>query len=146
MVNGNMKTKKIWFNFWRVGEHPNPQPMLQENIMVTRIKRIAQFLFDNADVIAEYLRQSDNFRTIEVDLRLHKAMHDIPEFDIGLLLYDETAKLHELKNHLIIKERFVQLQKMINEDCGVTPLPEHVEVRDELDKKREQEFRVGEGI
>lgn len=102
--------------------------------MVTRIKRIAQFLFDNAELIAEYLRQSDNFRTIEVDLRYHKCMHDIPELDIELMLYDETSGLNGLKNHLIIKERFAQLCKMINEDCEVIPLPEPVEVRDTLEE------------
>ena len=111
--------------------------------MVTRIKRVAQFLFDNAEVIAEYLRQSDNFRTVELDLRYHKCMRDIPELDIELMLYDETSGLNDLKDHLITKERFIQLQQMINEDSGAVPLPEPVEVRDTLepaDEKREEAY------
>ena len=100
--------------------------------MVTRIKRIAQFLFDNADSIAEYLCQSDNFRTVEIDLRMHKMLRDDPELEVELLLYDEQSKLYELKNHVITRTGFARLCDMINEDCGVIKLPEPVKVRDKL--------------
>ncbi len=103
------------------------------NEITTRIKRVAQFLFDNADLIAGYLSQSDNFRTVEVDFRLHKT--DVPELNIELSLYDEDSGLHGLLNHTIFKEKFVQLCTMINEDSGVTPLPEPVKVRDKLEGK-----------
>lgn len=115
--------------------------------MVTRIKRVAQFLFDNAELIAEYLQQSDNFRTVGLDLRLHKmynARVESPVLAIELQIYDETAGLNGLENHLITKGRFTQLQQMINEDSGVTPLPEPVKVRDTLvepiDKREEEAY------
>jgi hypothetical protein len=98
--------------------------------MITRIKRTAQFLFDNAELIAEYLNQSDNFRTVEVDLRNFKSKTS--EFEIELTLYDGISGLHNLVNHTIIKEKFVQLCNTINEDSGVTELPKPVKVRDEL--------------
>lgn len=101
--------------------------------MITRIKRVAQFLFDNAELVAEYLSQSDNFRTVEVELRLFKRDDVEPELDIEMLVYDEKSGLNELANHLITKERFIQLQRMINEDSGVTSPPEPVEVRDTLE-------------
>lgn len=101
--------------------------------MITRIKRVAQFLFDNADLIAEYLRQSDSFRTVEVELRLFKRDGVEPELDIEMLIYDEKSGLNDLTNHLITKERFIQLQRMINENSGAIPLPEPVKVRDTLE-------------
>lgn len=99
--------------------------------MVTRIKRIAQFLFDNAELVAEFLGQSSNFRTVEIDLRVHKT-DGIGELDIELQLYDETSGLHDLQNHIIGKERFIQLCKMVNEDSEVIPVPEPEIVRDKL--------------
>lgn len=99
--------------------------------MITRIKRVAQFLFDNAELIAEYLNQSDNFRTAEVELRNFKSKTS--EFEIELILYDEHAGLHDLLNHHITKEKFIQLWNMINEDTGVIELSEPVKVRDKLE-------------
>lgn len=99
--------------------------------MITKIKRIAQFLFDNAELIAEFLSQSDNFRTIEVDLRNFKSKTS--EFVTELILYDEAASLHSLLNHCITKEKFIQLCNMINEDSGVIESPKPVEVRDRLE-------------
>lgn len=114
--------------------------------MITRIKRVAQFLFDNADIIAEYMCQSDNFRTVEVDFRVHKT--DGEELGITLLLYDEVEGLHELLDYTITKKRFIQLRNMINEDAGVTSLPKPVEVRDKLnplqvDFYKEYSYYVG---
>ena len=99
--------------------------------MITRIKRTAQFLFDNAELIAEYLQQSDNYRSVEIDLRNFKSKTS--EFVIELALYDEDAGLHDLLNHNITREKFSQLCNMINEDSGVTELPEPVKVRNKLE-------------
>lgn len=100
--------------------------------MVTRIKRVAQFLFDNADMIAEFLSQSNDYRTVEVELRVHKAQQPEPELTIELLLYGEHSGLQGLENHRITRAGFIQLRDMINADSGVTKLPEPVKVRDKL--------------
>lgn len=103
--------------------------------MVTRIKRIAQFLFDNADLIAEFLCQSDNYRSMEINLRVHKCA--VLELDTTLELYDEVSGLRGLDNDAIYKEKFVQLCNTINEDSGVTKLPKPVEIRNELEPKNQ---------
>jgi len=102
--------------------------------MITRIKHVAQFLFDNAELIAEYLNQSDNFRTVEVDLKNFKSK--VQEFKIELTLYDEISGLYNLQNHAITKEKFSQLCNMINEDCGVIELPEPIKVKDKLEQEK----------
>jgi len=99
--------------------------------MITKIKRVAQFLFDNAELVAKFLCQSDNYRSVEIDLRVFK--HKSPELEIMLTLYDEIVGLHDMKNDAIYKKRFVQLCNIINEDLGVIKLPEPVEVRNRLE-------------
>lgn len=113
------------------------------NKMITRIKRIAQFMFDNAEMIAEFLSQSDNFRTVEVDLRVHKALRDDPMLEITLAMYDEHTGLEELENHAITRARFIQLRDMINADSGITKPPPPVKVRDKLTDSQSGDLKGG---
>ena len=99
--------------------------------MITRIKRLAQFLFDNADVVEQFLCEADSYRSMDVSLNLFK--HDLPELQLGVSLYDARATHYYLRDNAIIREKFVQLCNTINEDTGVTELPEPVEVRDKLE-------------
>lgn len=104
--------------------------------MITRIKRIAQFLFDNADLIEQFLCQSDNYRSMDINLRVHKQ--NSPELEIELELYDETSSLQGLENNAIFRKAFIQLCDRINLGSGVTKLPNPVEVRDELEPKNQE--------
>lgn len=99
--------------------------------MVTKIKRLAQFLFDNAELIEKFLCQSNNYRSIDLNLRVHK--HTTPELDTVLELYDEQVGSDDLENDAIVKEKFVQVCNTFNEEAGVTKLSEPVKVRDKLE-------------
>lgn len=104
---------------------------------VVRIKRLAQFLFDNALLIDRYLLESPNYRSFEVKLNMFK--HQPVEFQIGLQLYDEVAGIYELEEASIYRKRFAHIKKQINENAGVIRKPEPIEVRDKLEVNHAKE-------
>lgn len=106
--------------------------------MITRIKRTAQFLFDNADLIEQFLCKSDHFRSMSINLCAFR--HDLPELQIELSLYDETSTHYYLQDDAIFKERFIQLCNTVNENSGVTELPKPIEVRNKLDSAEQKKM------
>ena len=96
----------------------------------TKIKRVAQFLFDNAGDIRRQLRKSDNHRSISISLNFFK--HDGEDLQIELSNYDSDTTHYFLRDNAICIERFEQVWKQINEETGVIPLPKPVEVRKKL--------------
>jgi len=99
--------------------------------MKNDIKRTAQFLFDNAEFIAEELERSDNYRVLEIGFRLFKH-GDGNHQEIELRLYDDTDGGRTLTNDDIRIERFEILCRQIDEATGVIPKPENTKVRDKL--------------
>jgi len=98
--------------------------------MKTDIKRLAQFLFDNAELIERILKKSSHYRSLSIQLDVFK--HDKPELHLSLSLYDEKTTHYYLHDDAICIERFKQICKEINSESGVTPLPKPVKVRKQL--------------
>lgn len=98
--------------------------------MITDIKRLAQFLFDNAEMITTELSKSSHYRAICLQLNMFK--HDEPELHLSLSYYDETTTHFYLNDDAICIERFEQLCKQLDCESGVTPLPKPVKVRKQL--------------
>ena len=98
--------------------------------MKIKIKRLAQFLFDNADMIARELSKSSHYRSISCQLDVFKQ--DKPELNLSLSFYDENTTHYYLRDDAICIERFKQLCKQINNEAGITLLPPPVEVRKTL--------------
>ena len=97
----------------------------------TRIKRVGQFLHDNAGFIATKLCESPNFRTLGVGMLVHKSGTE-PELDIELRVYDEKTSHFYFKEDEIYIKRFREVCAEMNRAAGVNqPKPEPVEVRDE---------------
>jgi hypothetical protein len=94
------------------------------------IKRLAQFLFDNADTIVRELKRSSHYRSISCELNSFKA--EKPKLNISLSFYDEKATHYYLRDDAICIERFKQLCEQINAKAGITPLPKPVKVRKTL--------------
>ena len=99
----------------------------------TKIKRLAQFLFDNAGRIGEELEKTSHYRSISCELNSFKVAKS--ELDVKLAFYDEKATHHYLQGDAICIERFKQLCEQINVEAGITPLPKPVKVRKTLTKK-----------
>ena len=94
------------------------------------IKRLAQFLFDNAEMIEIELRKSSHYRAIAFQLDLFKS--NKPELQLSLSFYDEKTTHYYLKDDEICIERFKTLCEQINNESGLNPLPKQVEVRKAL--------------
>ncbi len=94
------------------------------------IKRLAQFLFDNAGRIVKQLSTSPNYRSLSIQLDMFK--HDKPELHMSLSFYDERTTHYYLHDDAICIERFEQICKQANIESGVTPLPKPVKVRKSL--------------
>lgn len=102
-------------------------------VMTVKIKRIAQFLFDNAELLSKFLCDSEHYRSAEVHLSVFK--NEPLLLQTVLRLYDETLTSFELTDKAITKERFIQLCQRIDEDAGVVEMPEPEEVRDTLEEE-----------
>ncbi len=63
---------------------------MSESEKVITIKRLAQFLFDNAETITKELNKSSNYRSISIELHMFKADRVKPELQLGLSIYDEA--------------------------------------------------------
>ncbi len=98
--------------------------------MITDIKRLAQFLFDNAELITTELSKSSNYRSVCLQLDMFK--HDKPELHSSLSYYDETTTHYYLHDDAICIERFHQLCTQLDNEVGENPLPEPVKVRKTL--------------
>ena len=100
--------------------------------MEAQIKRIAQFLFDNAGTIAEELKRTDNFRTLNVNLYAHKANRPKPELELGLSIYDEQTTHYYLEGGYINATHFKRICEQMNDAVGDIPEPEPEKVRETL--------------
>ncbi len=98
--------------------------------MIDDVKRLAQFLFDNAETIVEELEKTDHYRSICLTLDMFKFKK--PELKRTLQLYDESAKHYFLYDDAIHIRRFVDLCRQVNEESGLIPPPNPTEVRDKL--------------
>ncbi len=96
-----------------------------------RIKRIGQFLFDNAHDILRQLKKSDNYRSISISFDMFKYGVE-EDLQIELKSYDSTTTHHALGEEAICIERFESMWERINEETGTTPPPEPTEVRKKL--------------
>ncbi len=98
----------------------------------TKIKRLAQFIFDNAEMIETELSKSSHYRSFSITLDMFK--HDRPEPRLGLelSLYDSTTTHYKLIDDAICIERLKQLCEQINNESGVNPPPKPARVRKAL--------------
>ena len=106
---------------------------MKGQIMKTKIKRLAQFLFDNAELIEKELRKSTHYRSLHFDIDVFK--HDEPHLQLQLSLYDASTTHYYLHEDAICIERFKSLCKQVNDESGVNPLPKSVKVRKTLIQK-----------
>jgi len=98
--------------------------------MQMKIKRLAQFLFDNAELIDKELRKSSHYRSIGISFDMFSK--DKPELKISLFFYDEKTTHYYLRDDAICIERFKHLCRQLNDESGFNPLPEPVKVRETL--------------
>lgn len=98
--------------------------------MKTQIKRLAQFLFDNAEMIQRELRNSSHYRSLSIDLQVFK--YDKAELSSRLSLYDEKTTHYYLHDDAICIKRFRQICEQLNSESGFNPLPTPVKVREKL--------------
>ena len=95
-----------------------------------KIKRIGQFLFDNAETIEAELAKTENYRSMTISFNMFKLSYH--KMGVTLSMYDEMPYLEYLKDDDICSEKFKQLCNQTNEDVGFAPLPEPVKLRDKL--------------
>ena len=98
--------------------------------METRIKRLAQFLFDNAKMIETELSKSSHYRALCLQLDMFK--NEKPELRLILSYYDETTSHFKLKDDDICLEGFRQLCMQIDYESGIRNLPKPDKVRKTL--------------
>lgn len=98
--------------------------------METKIKRMAQFLFDNAGMIAAELERTESYRSLSIQFDAFK--NKTGRLEVDLSLYQDVYGHRKLSNTAITPGRFKQLCNQLNEDADAVPLPEPVEVREEL--------------
>jgi len=96
---------------------------------IEQIKRTAQLLFDNAEMIADELNKSENYRQLSVDFDFFKHSGG---FHVDLKIYDSTVSHYYLKEERICIGGLKRLFKQMNEDTGVEPLPKPAKVRSKL--------------
>ncbi len=96
-----------------------------------KIKRVAQFLFDNAVTIETELAKTENYRSIGIHLNMFKT-DNAKNLEVEMNVYDSSQGQHQLRGDAICLYKFKQLFKQINEDCGQAPLPKPAKLRDKL--------------
>lgn len=96
-----------------------------------KIKRIAQFLFDNAADIAKVLRKSPHYRSLSISIDMFKGKSK-SAIQLSLTLYDEKTTHYYLHDDAIIARKFWQLSKQMDENSGIVALPKPVKVRNRL--------------
>lgn len=100
----------------------------------TKMKRIAQFVFDNAATIINQLSLSDNHRQVALSFNMFKV-DGSQDMQMKLTIYDEKAHHYFLDGDTICIQRFRELWKQVNDKVGVNPPPKPVKVRKILQKK-----------
>lgn len=98
----------------------------------TDIKRLAQFLFDNAGIIEKELCKSSHYRALNISLDMFKNSNEPSKLQITLSLYDTKTTHYYLRDNDICIERFKQICETANRDSGVIPPPKPVKVRKTL--------------
>jgi len=101
-----------------------------ENDMKTKIKRLAQFMFDNAELIEKELKKSSHYRSLQFAIDMFKK--DRPRVKLSLSLYDEKTTHYYLNDDEICVDRFISLCKQLNNESEVDFPPKQVEVREIL--------------
>jgi len=99
--------------------------------MKTNIKRLAQFLFDNAEIIAKELEKSSHYRALNVQVDAFKRDAEIMP-KVALSIYDETTTHYYLYDNSIVRRRLRRLFQQMNEDADLVPPPKPVKVRKKL--------------
>ena len=105
--------------------------------MIKNVKRLAQFLFDNAETIVEQLEKTDHYRALTISLDMFKH-NDKPELRREMHIYDSTATHYYLYGDAIHIRRFEDLCRQLNEESGLIPPPDPIEVRDSLEPKKSE--------
>ena len=96
-----------------------------------KIKRVAQFLFDNATMIVDELAKTDNYRSLNVSFGMFKT-DGSKDLAFDLTFYDSTQTHIHLKGERICLHKFKQICKQVNEDTGCESLPEPEKLRAKL--------------
>lgn len=99
--------------------------------METAIKRIAQFLFDNAEQLKRELLKSSDYRSLGISLDMFKS-EGKPELSISLSFYHKNLAHKYLHNDNICIEHLNLLLKQMDLDSGITIPPSPIEVRKSL--------------
>lgn len=97
----------------------------------TEIKRIAQFMWDNALPIAKFLQTSKRFRAVEIEIHSF-APKQTGDLDIKLSIYDEQFTHLYLEGVDIRGEDFKNLCVEMNKKTGVKPARKPIKVRKKL--------------
>ena len=99
--------------------------------MKTKIKRLAQFLFDNAEMIEKELTKSDKYRTLAIDFHAFKSLGHHHQ-QVELKLYDEIGGHHFLTDNDICIEEFELICRQLDKKAGLIPSSKPIEVREKL--------------
>ncbi len=97
-----------------------------------KIKRLGQFLFDNAEFIAAELQKSEHYRSLAISCHMFKGGDHSRDMETRLTIYDERTHHHRLEGPAICLDRLKQIWRQVNEDTEVEPMPEPEKVRDKL--------------
>ena len=97
--------------------------------MIEDIKRLAQFLFDNAGEISNELIKADKYRALTMQIG-HFNLNGVVSTKIDASIYDQRSTTHPLANISI--EEFASCCDRMNRESGVTPVPEETKVRRKL--------------
>ena len=103
------------------------------NSMENEIKRMAQFLFDNADFIASQMEMTERYRSISLQMTHFKKDSKSTTFGI----YDENSTHHQLEGDFISIENFKSKCIDMNRRTGDIESPAPVEIRENLEIKEE---------
>ena len=98
------------------------------------IKRLAQFIFDNAKMISKQLLKTDSYRSMSIYLHQFKSGSAKLKSDLNIVvqMYDETVDFYKLENEEVCLQEFKKICKQMDIATGSVKLPEPVEVRDKL--------------
>ncbi len=100
----------------------------------TKIKRIAQLLFDNAEMIVEELSKTPNYRALNIQLNMFKSLNVTAEVNLTFTIYDGTTSHYHLEDDAICLPECQQLFVQLNKEAGLIPLPKPVKVREKLEE------------
>ena len=105
--------------------------------MKTQIKRLAQFLFDNAETTAMELKKTNNYRSVNTQIDAYSERKDT--FDVSFTFYDEVSGHQRLKDDYINRDGLRSICNEMNRESGGLSKPKPIEVRDTLEPTEEGE-------